>query len=245
MKRLMNKRHLLLSALLLALGAQANPEAVGKTYAPGPFDTLSFGGSAIVQFRQGDRDEVFIEGDDEVQKSITVELRGTELVMRSEGNWKFWSNKQRIKMRIVMRDLKELRVSGVADFIASEPVNVKSLRVSISGAGVARFERFKAEELRFSVSGSGDGYFTGSVDELSVSISGRGDFFGEQLAVRNAKIGISGLGKARVWATGDLNAAVSGIGTVDYWGKPSLQKRSSGVGRFNDMGVKAAPAAGS
>ncbi len=244
MKSLMNKRHVLLAALLLAVGAQASPEVLGKTYAPGPFDTLSFGGSAIVQFRQGDRDEVFIEGDDEVQKSITVELRGTELVMRSEGNWRFWSNKQRLKMRIVMRDLKELRVSGVADFIAAEPVSVKSLRVSISGAGVARFERFKAEELRFSVSGSGDGYFSGSVDELSVSISGRGDFYGEQLAVRNAKIGISGLGKARVWATGELSAGVSGIGTVDYWGKPSLQKRSSGVGRFNDMGVKAGPAVG-
>ncbi|MFN7693050.1 MAG: head GIN domain-containing protein [Burkholderiales bacterium] len=239
MNSIMNKRHFLLAALLVALGAQANPEPVGKTYTPGPFDSLSFGGSAIVQFQQGDRDELFIEGDESVQKSVTVELRGTELVMRSEGNWKFWTNKQRIKMRIVMRDLKELRVSGVADFIANEPVSAKSLRVSISGAGVARFERLKAEELRFSVSGSGDGYFTGSVDELGISISGRGDFYGEHFAARNAKVSISGLGKARVWATGELNAGVSGIGTVDYWGAPNLQKRSSGIGKFNDKGAKA------
>ncbi len=240
MNRTMKNLFALLAGFALALSAQANPEVVGKTYTPGPFDSLSFGGSAIVQFQQGDRDELFIEGNDEVQKSVTVELRGTELAMRSEGNWKFWTNKQRIKMRIVMRELKELRVSGVADFIANEPVSAKTLRVSISGAGVARFERLKAEELRFSVSGSGDGYFTGSVDELGISISGRGDFYGEHFAARNAKVSISGLGKARVWATGELSAGVSGIGTVDYWGNPNLQKRSSGIGKFNDKGAKAA-----
>jgi Putative auto-transporter adhesin, head GIN domain len=144
-------------------------------------------------------------------------------------------------VRVQMRDLKELDVSGAVDFVAGGAVNVKSLRVDISGAGVARFDRLQADMLRFSVSGSGDGHFSGSANELNVSISGRSDFFGENLLTRTARVSISGLGKAHVWTVGELSTSVSGIGTIDYWGNPKVQKRSSGVSTFNDRGAKPAP----
>jgi hypothetical protein len=234
---------LFLPLMLLGTAQAADALPEGKTYAPGAFDSLVFDGSATVQFRQGDRDEVFVEGDDEMQKSVTVELRGSTLLLRSEGGWRFWSSRQRAKVRVQMRDLKSLQVSGAADFVASEPVELKSLRISISGSAVARFDKFRAEELRFAVSGSGDGHFSGSVDELVVAVSGRSEFFGEQLHSRNARIAISGLGKVRTWTTGELSASVSGIGTVDYWGRPNVTRRSSGVSNFNDMGPKVAPSA--
>jgi hypothetical protein len=243
----MNKRQFLVisvCAALVVLGASnthADPDVVGKTYAPGAFDKLIFSGAANVQFRQGDKDEIFVEGDDEMQNNISLDLRGTRLELRSEGSWKFWRGKGRPKVHVQMRDLKELQISGAADFVANDAVNLKALRVDISGAGVARFERLKADALRFSVSGSGDGYFTGSASELSVNISGRSDFFGENLLTRNARVSISGLGKAQVWNVGDLSASVSGIGTIDYWGNPKLDKRSSGVSTFNDRGAKPAP----
>jgi hypothetical protein len=231
-------------AAVLALAAHsagANPDVVGKTYTPGSFDKLTFSGSAAVQFRQGDKDEIFVEGDEEMQNNISLELRGGRLEMRSEGSWKFWRGKGRPKVHVQMRDLKELQISGAADFVADEAVNLKALRVDISGAGVARFERLKADALRFSVSGSGDGYFTGSASELSVNISGRSDFYGENLLTRNARVSISGLGKAQVWNVGDLSTSVSGIGTIDYWGNPKLDKRSSGISTFNDRGAKPVP----
>jgi hypothetical protein len=237
-------RRLFAAAVLLLAGlsahaGEAQPE--GKTYAPGPFDSLAFDGSANVLFRQGERDEVFVEGDAEVQKAVAVELRGSTVVVRSEGGWRFWSSRQRAKLRVTMRELRSLQVSGAADVVAEGPVELKTLNVSISGSAVVRFERLRAQVLRFVVSGSGDGHFGGSVDELSVAISGRSDFFGEALHVRNARIAVSGVGKARVWATGELVAGISGIGTVDYWGRPNVTRRSSGIGNFNDMGPKPAP----
>jgi Putative auto-transporter adhesin, head GIN domain len=243
----MNKRLWLCVAALNLLGttgaqaAEGNAEGPGKTYAPGPFDQLSFSGSAAVRFQQADRDEVFIEGDDETQRNITVELRGSKLELHSDGSWKFWRGRERPRVRVLMRDLKELQVSGVVDFVAGEGVNLKTLRVDISGAGTARFERLKAETLRFTVSGSGDGHFNGSADELSVSISGRSDFYGENLLTRNARVSISGLGKAQVWTVGELTTSVSGVGTIDYWGNPKLLKRASGISKFNDRGAKPAP----
>jgi Putative auto-transporter adhesin, head GIN domain len=238
-----NRRFLLPALLSLATAAvlASEPPPAGRSYTPGPFDSVVLDGSATVQFRQGERDEVVVEGDDEVQKTISVELRGATLLLRTEGGWKFWSSRQRLKLWVQMRDLKSLQISGAADFVASDAVELKSLRIAISGSAVTRFDRLRAEELRFIVSGSGDGHFNGSVDELVVNVSGRSDFFGEQLMARNARIAISGLGKIKVWATGELNAGISGIGTVDYWGNPTLTRRTSGIGSFNDMGAKPAP----
>jgi hypothetical protein len=76
------------------------------------------------------------------------------------------------------------------------------------------------------------------VDTLAVAISGRSDFFGEQLMSRTARVGISGLGRARVWVTGELTTTVSGIGTIEYWGRPNVTRRASGVATVNDMGPK-------
>jgi Putative auto-transporter adhesin, head GIN domain len=159
--------------------------------------------------------------------------------VRSGGSWKFWRGAARVKLNVQMRDLKELKVSGATDFVAAEPVRLNSLRIGISGAGLVRFDQFSAEVLRIGVSGSGDAHFNGRVEKLSVSISGRSDFFGENLRCQDAQVSISGVGKAQVWAVGELNATVSGIGTVDYWGNPKLQKRASGVSTFNDRGPKA------
>lgn len=221
-----------------AAGTADAAEPAGRLHTPGSFDSLSFAGAAIVSLHQGERDEVFVEGDDEVQRSLRLELRGTELTVRSEGNWRFWARSQRVRLRVTMRELRSLTVSGAADLVAPGPVSTRSLRVGISGAGLVRFEQLRAEELRFTVSGSGDGHFKGSVDELQVAISGRSDFFGEHFAARNARVVISGLGKARVWVSGELATSVSGIGTIEYWGRPNVSRRSSGVATVNDMGPK-------
>lgn len=236
----MNKRWLLLALLLTLSGAHADTPP-GKHYAPGRFDALSIGGSAHIVFTQGEHDELFIEGDDTVQQRVTVELRGSELVLRSEGSWRFWSSAQRLRLRVTMRDLRQLRISGAADFIASAPVQLPRLSIGISGAGLVRFERLQVGELRFSVSGSGDGHFSGSAQALSIAVSGRAEFSGEHLAAQSVSVSISGLGTARVWALETLDASISGIGTVEYWGAPQLNMRSSAISRFIDRGPKPAP----
>jgi hypothetical protein len=231
------------AACWLGCGAVwAAPEVVGKAYAPGHFDSLSFSGPVTVTFRQGERDELFVEGNDGVQRQVTLSLRGTELVVRTETGWGLpWRGPDRIRMQLVMRDIVHLDVAGAADFVAPEPVRVKNLRVNLSGAGVTRFDKLKAERLQFTVAGAGDGHYAGSVDELQVAISGRGNFMGENLHSTRARVSISGIGKARVWATDTLQASVSGIGKIDYWGQPKAEKSRAGVVSITPRGAKPPP----
>lgn len=236
----MSRRTAIVVALLALLpaGAYAQPAPEGRQYMPGHFDAIEISGAAAVRFTQGSEDQVFIEGDDEVQKSVTVEVRGSTLHIRPSGGWKFW-NSRRVQIAISARELRRVSISGAADLVALQPVQAQRLDVSISGAGLARFDQLRADSMRFHVSGAGDGQMAGRVGELSVSVSGRSEFRGENLQCERAAVAVSGIGDVKVWVTQALAVAVSGVGTVDYWGTPQVVKRSSsGIARINERGAK-------
>jgi Putative auto-transporter adhesin, head GIN domain len=225
-------------ALLMAPAALASPPE-GRLYTPGSFDRVEISGSAVIRYTQGPRDEVFVEGDEEAQRAVTLEVSNGVLRVSPSGNWKFW-NSRRTQLNITSVELTRLSVSGAADWLALEPVQARRLSVSISGAGLARFDHLKADALSFSVSGAGDGQVAGTVDELGISISGKSNFRGEHLQSQRARVGVSGIGDVKVWALQELAISVSGVGTVDYWGPATVSRRTSGVARINDRGAKPA-----
>lgn len=234
----MNGRMLMLAALLVPLVASAGEAAEsGRTYTPGPFDSVEISGSAAVRFAQGRSDEVVVEGDDEAQKSVALEVRDGVLYVRPSGGWKFW-NARRLQLAITSRELRRVAISGAADFVAPAAVTAGKLEVQISGAGLARFDKLRCETLAFHVSGAGDGQMAGSAGTLAISVSGRGEFRGENLAAERASVQVSGIGDVKVWVTQALQVSVSGVGTVDYWGSPQVVRRSSGIARINERGPR-------
>jgi Putative auto-transporter adhesin, head GIN domain len=231
------KKLLLGLALLgLTLHTLAQP-AQSRMQNLGPFDAIEIEGLADIRFTQGTVDQVVVDGDEAVQRAVTLDVRGMLLTVRPSGAWKFWNNK-RMQIHITARELKRVTISGAADFTAVAPVVAGKLVILISGAGQAQFEQLKAEELRFGVSGAGGGQVSGSVGDLNVSISGRGSFHGDKLMAQTAKVAVSGVGDAKLWVTQALNLSISGIGTVDYWGAPTVRRSVSGIGTVNDHGPK-------
>jgi len=225
------------SALLLA-GLAWLPGAARAQL--GSFDSVEISGAAIVRFTQGAAEQARVEGDDDARKAVDLEVRNGVLHIRPGGGWKFW-NAQRARIDITARELRRVTISGAADFSATQPVQCDKLEVSISGSGLARFDKLQAESLRFKVSGAGDGQMAGSVNELQIMVSGRGEFRGENLASQRAKVVVTGIGEVRVWATQWLGVNVSGVGTVDYWGAPLVERHSSGVAKINERGPKTRP----
>jgi hypothetical protein len=204
------------------------------------FDSVEISGAAIVRFTQGAAEHVEVEGDAAAQKSVELDVRDGVLYIRPTGGWKFWSA-QRTRIGITARDLRRVTISGAADFSALQAVQCENLDVSISGAGLARFDKLQAGTLRFKVSGAGDGQIAGNVDELQIMVSGRGEFRGENLLSRRAQVAVTGIGEVRVWAAQWLGVNVSGVGSVDYWGAPLVERHSSGVARITERGPKPLP----
>jgi hypothetical protein len=226
-------------ALLLGLAGSSalaqSPE--GRLYAPGAFDRLDVDGSARITLTQGDKDQVFVAGDADVQKSVQVRLVGTRLEIQPSGGWKFW-NDSRLEIDVQVRQLNQLALSGNSDVQAPGRFKGDQLVVSISGAGAVRFDRLELDRLKFSISGAGDGQLAGQVNDLSLNVSGKGKVLAEQLRAATATVSISGVGNARLWATEALRVSISGVGHVDYWGQPELKRSVSGLGSVNALGDK-------
>jgi len=211
--------------------------AEGRTYMPGPFDSIEISGSADVRFTQGPNDVVTIRGDEEVQRAIVLDVRDGRLRIDQGGAWRFW-DPNRVRIEVQSRDLARVTISGAGDFVAPAPVRADRLLVSISGAGSARFERLDAQKLSFHIAGKGDGQVSGTTRELIVKISGHGEFRGENLRSDLCEVQVSGVGNARIWTVEQLRLAVAGIGKIDYWGKPQVERRISGAATINERGPK-------
>ncbi len=232
---------LLLPLLLpLLLGLAGTAAAQGRSVALDPFDGIDIGGAADLHLAQGPQ-QVRIEGDDADGRDLQLQVRGGVLRVNPAGSWKFWSSR-RLQLHVTLPQLSRLTISGAADVHAAGPMQLERLRVGISGAGLARFDQLRAEQLVFNVSGAGDGQVAGEVGDLQLGISGKSDFQAEQLLAHRARVAVSGIGDVKVWVRDDLTVSVAGIGRVDYWGAPRLRRSSSGMATVNALGPKAPPA---
>lgn len=226
-----------LLALLLVAGAQPASAQTGQLYTPGAFERLEVSGSAEVRLAQGERDQVFIVGNAQTQKNVQLDLRGDRLVIRPTGSWKFWDG-SRLQIEVLMRDVRQLVLSGASDLHAPGPLKTSQLDVTISGAGQARFDALAVDSLRFVISGAGEGRLAGQVRTMQAAISGKGTLQAEQLRAGTASVSISGVGHASFWATDAVGIGVSGIGSVDYWGPAEARQRSSGMASITHRGEK-------
>ena len=231
----------LVLAVLLVLATGARAQGVeGRSYAPGAFDTVVISGSATIKLVQGSEDSVFVEGDDDAQGAVRLDVDDGVLRVRPSGAWKFWRSKQ-LMITVTARELKRIEISGAADVVAAEPLTLKQFQVRISGAGSVRLDKIKADQLEVSIAGVGSAQVAGSAETLRVRISGRGAYLGENLASKSATLSVSGAGDVKVWATKELTASVSGVATVDFWGSATVRRNDSGFTTWNDRGDKRAP----
>lgn len=225
----------LVVALLTPLPAQAQvPE--GKLYAPGAFDSLVVDGAGQVRVVQGDRDEVFVSGDAQAQQAVSIQLVGRRMKIDLPGGWKFWSDASGTQVEVRVRHLVQLTMSGANDVVVPGLFSGDHLAISLAGTGLARFDQLQMGSLKVDISGAGEGQLSGKVDQLSLSVSGKGQISARRLRTDSADLSISGVGSVALWAVHDLRVRISGAGHVTYWGQPTLSKSISGFGTVDAKG---------
>jgi hypothetical protein len=217
----------------------APPEQLpeGKIYAPGQFDRLEIDGSGQIRLVQADRDEVFVAGGEQAQQGVEIHLSGSRLKVELSGGWKFWSG-SKAQVEVRMRNLSRITLSGAGDVMAPGPIRSPSLGIDIAGSGTVRFDDLVANQVRFEISGAGEGQLTGQVQSLNLSVSGKGKVTADQLRVSTASVSISGVANAELWVTDQLRVDISGAGHVGYWGQPKERQSISGLGTVDSRGDK-------
>lgn len=138
--------------------------------------------------------------------------------------------------------------SGMAEIEANDiPIAVKTLTISLSGMASVDFERvecttFKltssgmaevdtnltASECKISISGMSDVDLEGRTDHLTLDLSGMSEVSLEELHARTAKVSVSGMSSAEVYATESITGGVSGMSSLTTYGSAEVNVSTSG-----------------
>jgi carbon monoxide dehydrogenase subunit G len=172
------------------------------------FDHVELSGSNNVVIRVGPRQTVVVHTDDNLVGRVMTNVERRTLVVGDEPG--SYTTKSPTYVEITTPSLGGLTLSG-SGAVSAVGIDSPRLKVAVPGSGLVRV--------------------SGRAKELDVALGGSGDAQLEQLVVRDAKVVVSGSGRADITATRSLDAAVSGTGAILYGGHPAgLRTNVTGVG---------------
>lgn len=196
------------------------------------FDEVVMRLSGKVYIKLGTKNEVILEGDEDVLEKVRLDVREGRLSIgeESRSRWSWRSSRTSLNVYITVKELNGASVSGSGEVIGQDVFKSDGFRISVSGSGNIELE-LDAKEVDSRISGSGNIEVSGSAEYSKLGMSGSGKYLAEEMKVDDYEISISGSGRASVNAQESLDVRISGSGGVYYRGRPSVNSSVSGSGR--------------
>jgi hypothetical protein len=219
-------------------GERGSGNVISETRKVSGFDAVSISYPAEIMITQGSSESLKIEAEDNLMPNLRTEVKGStlEIFYRRNGNMHVNPTKT-VKITIVVKDLSNVDFTSAGN-LTIDGLKTNGLDVSLSGAGNLNLDKITVKTLAINLSGAGGMNASGTADDLSLDISGFGDFKGKDLHSQDARVQISGAGSATTWVDNNLDAQISGAGSIGYYGAASVTKQISGVGGINHLGNK-------
>ena len=200
------------------------------------FDSISLSGIGTLIVEQGNRESLEIVAEDNIIEYLQSKVVGKNLRLEIQ-DFVNLDPYEDITYKVSVVDLEKVEISGLGD-LEIESLQTERLYIDISGSGDADLKDVLANTLFIDISGLGNILVTGDTETQRVNLSGAGFFNAENLTSREAKVSISGTGKAVVWVQDNLDIELSGLGGVQYYGNPDLKTEISGLGTVESLGEK-------
>jgi hypothetical protein len=169
--------------------------AIATRHVPA-FTSVELAAGNDVAVHAGARRAVTVQGDANLLRLVTTEVRDGKLVVGARGSF---STVAPMRVDITVPALEALSLSGSGRLVA-DGVDVPRLAVFLDGSGIVAA--------------------SGRAGRVVADLGGSGDIDLHRLAARDVRAGVSGSGRIRVDATRSLHAQVTGSGVVVYRGDP-------------------------
>lgn len=195
----------------------------------GEFKGVHLGLSANVEMRQGERESVELEADDNLLPLIEVAVERGILQIRPAKRLTYPQPKN-VRVIVYFRDISVLRVGG-AGKVSIPAMKTGDLQVRIGGSGEIHIADLQVSHLDIDIGGSGQLSAAGQTEQIKADIGGSGALLMDKLEAANVAIRIGGSGNVRTWAKDSLDIKIGGSGEVLYVGDPKITKTIGGSGR--------------
>ena len=204
-----------------------NNKVVEKERQAGRFSGIRVSSGIDVFVKQGDKETIVVEADENLHEYILTEIRDDVLHVYTEVNIREAEMK---RVYVTGRDIKSIKATSAGDVIGVTPIKSDNLELSASSAGNIKLEVY-AKEIEADISSSGDMSLSGEADVLNADLSSAGDLNAYELKVREADISASSAGDADIYVTERITARASSAGDINYKGDPKyVDAHSSSAG---------------
>ncbi|MBS1574278.1 MAG: DUF2807 domain-containing protein [Bacteroidetes bacterium] len=198
------------------------------------FHAIKVSNAFDVYLTQGTEEAVAVSAnDDEVKQHIIVEVDGGVLIIRLEGEKKFWKSfkgNKKLKAYVSFKSLDKIVASGACDVHLLNTLKSENLVVDFSGASDLDGKLEIDNTLDIELSGASDLKVSGNASQLKAKLSGACDFKGYDLVTDYCDITASGASGVDITVNKELSANVSGASDINYKGTGLIRDlKSSGA----------------
>ena len=204
-----------------------NHKVVKQERPAGYFNEIRVSTGIDAYLRQGDKESISVEADENLQEHIKTEINGNVLNIYCDANIREAKSEN---VYVTIKDVKSLKTSSAGNIVGQSPVNTGDIELTASSAGDIKLE-VNAKSIKVDISSSGNITLNGAAEKLDAELSSAGDLNAYQLAVKEADISVSSAGDADVNVSEKLTARASSAGDINYMGDPKfIDSHSSSAG---------------
>jgi hypothetical protein len=185
---------------------------VTKEITVSSFNELSVQGVFSVLLTQGNKEEVKIEAEDNLQDLFEVKNDGSRLSIDMKKNVNI-NSKKKMKVYITFKNLKNMELKTVGDISSGQNMDFDDLKISNKSVGSVDL-KMTAKSLNVDNKSVGNIKLNGKADNAVIKNKGVGNVQAAGFVVQNMDIENNGVGSAEVNATKELKVKDSFLGKV-------------------------------
>lgn len=194
------------------------------------FSQLELAGILNVFIKQGDSERVEVETDDNLHEYVIIENRGNTLIIDTQERISI-KRKREMNVYVTIRDIDELRISGVGNVETAETLRLKGLTLIIKSIGNVSLD-LEADSLDARLNPVGHVSLSGKIGKADIDNSGIGKLSAYDLRNDVLNLKATGVGKTEVYAAKELAIKSTGVGNVYYKGDAVITDLSiRGIGK--------------
>jgi len=206
--------------------------------------------SGDLTLSQGETESLTIEAEDNVLPFLTSDVNNGTLTLAIKLD--STSPTKPIKYTLTVKNIVALSSNSSGSIKAGDLVSASGFQATLSSSGSLDLSSIKSDKVSVGITGSGsatiaslntqslttdltgNGKLTvsGQATDQLISVSGSGDFNGENLVSKTAVATTNSPGNILIQVSDKLVATTSGSGGITYIGNPSVTQNSTGSGKI-------------
>jgi len=187
-----------------------------------PFDQVDVKGVFSVKLAQGNKEEVRIEADDNLQDYFEVKNEGSKLTVSMKKDMNY-NSKKGIKIYISFKKIKSMGLKTVGDVSSEGSLSFDNLDIDNKSVGSVDL-KLTAQSINLDNKSVGDVVLNGKANSAVIKNKSVGSVNGADFVVQTMDIDNNGIGSAEVNAEKEIKVRDSFLGKVTNKGAATIKR---------------------